>query len=262
MPCNRDGGAVVGIQRFTDSVRCGFDTLDEDGHLKRSTVMRFVMGSYGRTMEVWEAASRGEYLAKHAVSPITAHIELTCKPARLHIDQPLEVRAASVYGFVPGGDDAPPRYGGTDRFDVVDGDDTVVAVWRQHWFWHRPETGQLLHEPAPGVPVGQDQPVEPPPRRPRLDQPEARRWFRWTVRETDANRHINVLGYLERAENAIADADGLDLDAAGDAHLWFRRPTFLADAMVADVGWGEDALLVELRRAEHDELCATLAFSS
>lgn len=41
------------------------------------------------------------------------------------------------------------------------------------------------------------------------------------------NQHINVLGYLERAENALADADGLDPDRATDVRLWFRRPAFL-----------------------------------
>lgn len=244
--------------RFTDSVQCGFDALDQHGRVKRSAVARFVMDGYGRAPG-WGA--RGEHIATTGLSPITTYLEVTREPHQLHVDQRLEIQFANEYGFVPGRDDASPRYGGRDRIEITDEHGTIVARWRQHWLWHRVETGELVHTPAPGVPVGQEQLLDGPPPRPGLDQPVDRRPFRWTTRETDVNQHINVLGYLERAENALADADGLDPDRATDVRLWFRRPAFLADAMVADTGRHQDVLLVELRRTDPEELCAVLAFA-
>jgi hypothetical protein len=71
---------------------------------------------------------------------------------------------------------------------------------------------------------------------------------------------VTASAYLERAENALADAT---LDARGlhRAGMWFRRPSRLGDLMTsAYEERDDDALLVALRREESHELCVTVRF--
>lgn len=250
----------MGTLTFDDTVQCGFHVLDQRGRLKFGSVIQIVMDRYGRAVQAWSKTSRGAYTARTGLAPIVTSLKLARAPHQLHIDQKMNLRIAGDYGFFPGAGDAPARFGGRDRIELTTEGATVVSMG-QHWLWHHVRSGDLLHEPAPGVATSQDQELAKPPARPRLLDPSVEGQFRWTPRETDLNQHINVLGYLERAENVLANADGLDPETAASVRLWFRRPSFLDDLMTARAGTEGDAMIVELQQASSGNLCATLAFA-
>lgn len=252
----------MGTLAFEDTVQCGFHVLDQHGQLKFGAVMQIVMDRYGRAVESWSKTSRGAYTARTGLAPISTFIAVARSPHQLHIDDEVELRIAGDYGFVPGSGDTPARYGGQDRIELTAAG-TTVASWTQHWLWHHVRSGDLLHEPAPEIGTSQDQEIAKPPPRPRPHAPSIEERFRWTPRETDLNQHINVLGYLERAENVLANADDLGTEDAASVQLWFRRPAFLGDLMTARAereGEGE-AMIVELQQESTGNLCATLAFA-
>lgn len=248
----------MGTLTFDDTVQCGFHVLDQRGRLKFGAIMQIVMDRYGRAVETWSKVSRGDYTARTGLNPITTFIDLARVPHQLHVDQEVDLRIAGDYGYYPGRDDAPARFGGQDRIELT-ADGTVVASWGQRWLWHNVRSGELLHEPAPEIATPQDQELARPPARPRLHDPSVEEEFHWTPRETDLNQHINVLGYLERAENVLANGD--ELDRAASVRLWFRQPSFLDDLMTARAGREDDAMIVELEQADSGNLCATLAFA-
>lgn len=148
-------------------VHCGFGVLDQRGLVKLNAIVQFVMDVYGRAMVAWTEQSRADYLRATGTGPVTAHAQITRWPHQLDLDDPLEVAAATDYGFVRGTEGAPPRYGGQDQFTFTDATGNVVAQWQQQWFHHHVAIGQLLHEPAPGIPTDQDRELARPPRRPR-----------------------------------------------------------------------------------------------
>ena len=96
----------------------------------------------------------------------------------------------------------------------------------------------------------------PPPSSARADGGR----FRWTSRETDVNHHVTAYAYLERAENALADAR-LDTGCLHRAGMWFRRPSRLGELMTSSCeDLDDDTLLVTLTREESYELCVTVRF--
>ena len=71
---------------------------------------------------------------------------------------------------------------------------------------------------------------------------------------------MTAYAYLERAENALADAR-LDTGGLHRAGMWFRRPSRLGDLMTSSYeDLDDDTLLVTLTREESDELCVTVRF--
>ena len=82
----------------------------------------------------------------------------------------------------------------------------------------------------------------------------------WRRRETDVNHHVTAYAYLERAENALADAR-LDTGCLHRAGMWFRRPSRLGELMTSSCeDLDDDTLLVTLTREESYELCVTVRF--
>lgn len=253
---------------FVDRRACGFGDLDQTGQLKLPSIVRFVMDGYGRAHQEGHGRSRADYFAATGLQPITTHAEVERQPHHLQLDEQLELRFASRPGFYPGRGDDPPRYGGEDRIQLVDERGRSVADWRQHWLWHRLRTGALLHEPPPETEAGRGHRLPAPPPRPRRSERPGNRphraspfeqRFHWTLRETDLNQHINVTGFLERAENVLADARRDGSTSISSVDMWFRRPAFVDDEMVAIVDEAYP-VIIELRRAATDDLCATLVF--
>jgi hypothetical protein len=81
--------------------------------------------------------------------------------------------------------------------------------------------------------------------------------FRWALRETDMNNHVTFAAYLERAENALADAQ-LDAASPDRASIWFSRPSFAGELMRSVICDDDGAFLVRFMREQSGELCATL----
>lgn len=72
------------------------------------------------------------------------------------------------------------------------------------------------------------------------------------------NNHVTFAAYVERAENALADAQ-LDAPSLTRVSIWFSRPSFAGELMHSVLGDDDGALLVQFSRAQSGELCATLA---
>jgi hypothetical protein len=205
-------------------------------------------------------SSRAEYFATHDLQPIMRQLEIAREPRGTELDAGLSVRFTARLGFTLDARSGSRRYGSHDGIQLVGEHGESLARWTQHWLWFAPTTGTLLEEPAPGLRADQSEELpstEPPP---RLSSGVGGTRFRWTQRETDVNRHVTAYAYLERAENAMADA-GLAARGHRRAGLWFRRPSFLGDLMsISREELDEDTLLVALTREETDELCVVVRF--
>jgi hypothetical protein len=161
----------------------------------------------------------------------------------------------STLGHLPG---APDRYGGVDAIEwSVDGEPVVTC--RHHWLWFSPAKNALLDDPAPGFSIDQSTSLDEPPAIPTLDGAREVGTFRWTLRESDINEHVNAVAYVERAENAAADAeaDGRALRRAG---IWFRRPSFTGDRSAALALSSGSEVLVGLADAESGKSLCTVSF--
>lgn len=72
------------------------------------------------------------------------------------------------------------------------------------------------------------------------------------------NSHVTFAAYVERAENALADAQR-DAASLTRVSIWFSRPSFAGELMHSVLGDDDGALFVQFSRAQSGELCATLA---
>ena len=137
------------------------------------------------------------------------------------------------------------------------GNGDVMATCRHDWIWFDRRDSAVATAPVPGVIVDQDDELTRPPRRPDTSGAEPVSTFRWTLRESDINRHVNVGAYVERAENAAADA-AADTASLRKAALWFRRPSFSGDRMEARVLHDDASIVVDLVDATSRESCCVL----
>jgi hypothetical protein len=240
--------------------RIGWADVDQDGLLKFSSIFRFVSAGYVGMFPLLTKGSRAEYFATHELQPILTHVEMARDPHGAKLDAGLSMHFMVRLGYTLNGHSASRRYGGHDAIQLVGEHGETLGSWTQHWLWFVPNMGALLHEPAPGLSA--DQSVELPSAEtpPHSTTGVEVGQFRWTPRETDINHHVTAYAYLERAENALADAK-LGTHRLHQAGMWFRRPSRLGDLMTSSFEeLDDDTHLVLLTRGESDELCVTVRF--
>jgi acyl-CoA thioesterase FadM len=250
----------MGKLEWMHQERIGWADVDQDGHLKFSSMFRFVAAGYAGMFPLLTEDSRAEYFATHELQPIVRHLEMAREPHGAKLDAGLSLHFTVRLGFTRDSRSESRRYGGHDAIQLIGEHGEALGGWTQYWLWFVPKVGTLVHEPAPGLSVEQSEELPfteaPPPVSPGAEVVR----FRWTPRETDANHHVTAYAYLERAESALADAN---LDARGlhRAGMWFRRPSLLGDLMTSSYEeLDDDTLLVALTREEPHELCVTVRF--
>lgn len=250
----------MGTLGWTHHERIAWTDVDQDGLLKYSSIFRFVAAGYAGMFPLLTKSSRADYFATHELQPILRQVEVARDPRAATLDAALSLHFAVRLGFTLDGRSESRRYGGHDAIAVVNEHGEALGDWTQQWLWFVPDRGALLHEPAPGMSIDQSEELPATEVAPRSSTGVEAGGFRWTPRETDANRHVTAYAYLERAENALADAE-VDAGRLHRASMWFRRPSRLGDRMACSLEEvDDDTVLVLLRHEESEELCVTVRF--
>jgi len=245
--------------RWNDRQRIGFADIDQDRRIKFSSMIRLVGAGYTGLFSQLTTVERADYFADHGLTPITTHAQLERVSSSTPLDTEVELRYGVTLGFMSGRRSAARRFGGHDEIELSDAERVPLGWWSQHWLWFSQEQGAPLERPAPGLEIDQTDELPPVPTRPDPSSGTAAgRPFRWALRETDMNNHVTFAAYVERAENALADAQ-LDAASLNRASIWFSRPSFAGELMHCVIGDDDGALLVQFSRAQSGELCATLA---
>jgi hypothetical protein len=226
---------------------------DQDDRLKLASIMRLAWNGYSQFTHLLAGKSRAEYFGETGWSPITTYFAVEAAEQATYLDSAVDVQYDDTLGATGG------RFGGVDQITLQVNDQEVASV-RHHWLWFNVSTNSLLTEPAPLTTVDQTAELPAPPRRPDAAGAVDAGSFRWTMRETDRNKHVNASAYIERAENAVADSDADNL-ARHRADIWFRRPAFRGDQMTALVRGIDTDVLVDLVATDSGESCATLLLS-
>ena len=251
--------STMAAVRWTDRQRIGFADVDQDRRIKFSSMIRFVGAGYTGLFSQLSTVDRADYFTDHGLTPITTYAQLERVSSSTPIDTEVELRYCVTLGFMRGRRSAARRFGGYDEIELSDAERVPLGWWSQHWLWFSREQGAPLDRPAPGLEI--DQTDELPPVLTRPDpssRTAAEHRFRWALRETDINNHVTFAAYVERAENALADAQ-LDAGSLNRVSIWFSRPSFAGELMHSVIGDDDGALLVQFSRAHSGELCATLA---
>ena len=249
---------------WSGAARTAFAHLSQGSLLKPTAVWDLMSAALNEFWPLATGGSGNDFLARTDVRTLLMQVALERSREPVPDEHDLTVDFATTLGALPGDQARPPRYGGIDRVVLRDparppGQD-VVARWTAHWLWFRAADDggmTLLHQPAPGVIVDQDDELEAPPRPPVAEGAAAGLPFRWTARETDTNDHVFSLSYLERAENALADA-GVDTAALHGWRVWYQRPSFLREQMSPAVEAGNGEWTVALRNVARDAVCAVV----
>lgn len=255
----------MGTVVWEGTARTAFAHLSQGGLLKPTGLLDLLSPTMN---DFWPAAvgsTGADYLAATGVRSLLMQLSIERAAHAVADDHDLALRMVTTLGHQPAAAGKPARYGGVDRVEVrsADGPDGPVhATWTAWWLWFTLGAAgiQLLHEPAPGVLVDQDDMLDAPLPVPRLDGGDVASRFRWSSRETDMNNHVFFLSYPQRAENALADA-GIDTSALHRWHAWFVRPSFLHEAMTAVVAPDADGWMVALRNDERGEVAACVRAS-
>lgn len=244
--------------RWSERQRIGFADIDQDRRIKFSSMIRFVGAGYAGLFSQLRTVDRAAYFTTHGLTPITTYAQLERTSRSSPLDTEIELRYSVNLGFVSGRQSDLRRYGGYDEIELCGAEQVPLGWWSQHWLWFSQEQGAPLDRPAPGLEVDQTE-LPPVPARPDPSSASAaERRFRWALRETDMNNHVTFAAYLERAENALADAQ-LDAASPDRASIWFSRPSFAGELMRSVIGDDDGAFIVQLLREQSDELCATLS---
>jgi hypothetical protein len=253
--------AMSAVQ-WTERQRIGFLDIDQDRRIKFTSMIRFVAAGYAGLFSQLRTVDRADYFTTHGLTPITTYVQLERASRTTPLDIEIELRYGATLGFVHGRQSDLRRYGGYDEIELSDAERAPLGWWSQHWLWFSQEHGAPLDRPAPGIEIDQTDELPPVPARPDPSSASAAEHrFRWALRETDINNHVTFAAYLERAENALADAQ-LDAVAPDRASMWFRQPSFAGELMRSVIGDDDDAFLVQFMRNQSGELCATLCLSS
>jgi hypothetical protein len=246
--------------RWTERQRTGFADIDQDRRIKFSSMIRFVGAGYAGLFSELRTIDRADYFTTHGLTPITTYAQLGRASRSTPLDTEIELRYGATLGFVRGRQSDLLRYGGYDEVELSDAERAPVGSWSQHWLWFSQKRGAPLDGPAPGLDIDQTDELPPVPERPDATSDSvAEHRFRWALRETDINSHVTSSAYLERGENALADAQ---LNAASPdwARVWFSRPSFAGELMLSVIGDDDGSFVVQFLREQSGELCATLCF--
>lgn len=250
------------VAGWTTGDRARFEDIDQGRTFKWAAILRVVAQGHAEAPEgIWPGGTRAEYSARHGIQSIVSYFEIVRGPHRPMPDEKLELRYERQLGHTLDRTGIARRYGGIDTTWITDHAGLPLVQARHHWLWFRPQYGGLLTTPAPGFAADQSTELPAPPRRPAPPRPAATGTpFRWARRETDLNRHVTFSAYVERAENALADA-GTDIGGQPCLAAWFRRPSFMADTMTTTTDSTHDTDTVGLVHKKSGAVCAVLRWS-
>jgi hypothetical protein len=238
-------------QAVETTVEIAFETLNQQQFLKPTQVYRYGETAGARWWQNMLGRSFSEYYLEHFIGSVLTYLRIQVLPVKLMPQQILQVKVQSLLGKYPPAMDKPPRYGGQDILTLAtEGGETVARLWG-YWLWfHFPmdggKPGTLTAPPPVFTPV--ERTLEAQPAMPEAAGDKVQS-FVWTLRETDLNRHATSLAYLERAENAAADA-GVALNPVGTSEIWYLKPGFSGQRMDAWVEPGEGETRVRLASSE------------
>jgi hypothetical protein len=250
--------STMSAVHWTDRQRIGFADIDQDRRIKFSSMIRFVGAGYAGLFSQLTPIDRADYFTTHGLTPITTYAQLERASRSTPLDTEIELRYGATLGFVRGRESDLRRYGGYDEIELSDAERAPVVSWSQHWLWFSQKRGTPLDRPAPGLEIDQTDELPPAPARPDASSGSAAEHrFRWALRETDINNHVTFAAYLERAENALADAQ-LNAASPDRVSVWFSRPSFAGELMHSVIADDDGAFVVQFLREQSGELCATL----
>lgn len=244
------------LEWTSDAIVSWLDT-DQYDVVKLSSIVRLVWSGYSEFVMLATGRSRTDFFSDGTWSPVTQYLEVAATGRPAYVDNQTVVRYRSSLGFMAG---PSTRYAAVDSVDIELANGEALATCQHYWMWFHRQQQLIATEPVPGVIVEQDTELPRPPRRPETSDARQISTFRWTVRESDINRHVNVGAYVERAENAAADAD-VDTAVLRRAAMWFRRPAFSGDRTEARVLHDDSSIVVDLVDATSQESCCVLKLS-
>ncbi|ROO90826.1 hypothetical protein EDD29_8565 [Actinocorallia herbida] len=222
-----------------------FFGINAQGMLKQDELFRFMESTgpqwwlpvSGMTRERFWTSRRHSLMARTSTVRI---LEGGCRPS-----EKVTVEHEITHGRRARGHRA-PEYGFIDELRVRrDRDGLVVADLVSHTTWI--DFGDGVPKVAAAPPEGLDCPLEelpPPAPMPTAGEGLAEGLFRWTPRECDfTNQHVSFPRYVERAENALADA-GLALPARPVWQGWYRADFKAGEPTTVATSRGDDGALV------------------
>jgi hypothetical protein len=242
-------------------VEAAFETLTQHAFLKSTEIYR-----YGDTpMHTWWLDAVGmsfsRFYERHFIGAVLTYLRIAVYPVRVMPQDELSVSFQTLLGKSVPHDGKPSRYGGRDIVGVAGADGALAAELTGHWFWFAQPPGKkpgTLKEPPPLFPPV-ERLLEPDPPAPVVAGAPANA-FVWTRRESDLNQHVTSLAFVERAENALADA-GIKLPKTGVVEVWYQKPAFSGGRTEAFVEEAEGVRHVRLADAESGVTSTVLRFT-
>jgi hypothetical protein len=253
----------VGSFAWTVQDKIGWLDIDQHRIVKLASSIRLVWDGYSQFTVLGAGKTRSEYFTETGWQPVTSYLEITATGRKAHIDDAVVGTYVSTLGHLTAESD---RYGGVDAIEwSVEGEPIVTC--RHHWLWFSPAKNSLLDHPAEGFTVDQSEKLDLTPAPPSMDGAEEVDAFRWSLRESDINQHVNAVAYIERAENAVAEAEADRSTGSGQgaselrrAGIWFQRPSFTGDRAMALALSRESDILVSLVAKDTGKSLCTVSF--
>lgn len=225
-----------------------FETLHQRRLVKPTHVYRYADAPGTQWWRRAVGMTHSDYYRRYRLGAVLTYLAVDVFDVPLMPQDAITVEYDGPLGRYVYSPDKPARYGGLDHLALIAEDGREAARLRSYWLWFRtPEQGRpgTIAEPPPLFPP-RDEVFDPHPAAPAVTGTLATR-FRWTRRETDLNQHVNSLSFLERAENAVAEA-GLAVSPTGRWEIWYAKPGFegrQVDAYVAEAATHIDVRLTD-----------------
>lgn len=242
--------AVATDHEIVWKTEVAFETLHQHRLLKPTHVYRYADIP---TTQWWRKAiglTHAQYYHQYRLGAVLTYLAVDIRDVALMPQDPISVRFRTLLGRYASAPEKPPRYGGIDELALVAEDGREAARITSYWLWFRtPVEGKpgTIAEPPPLF-QGSDRMFPPHTQAAAFDGAPAGE-FRWSRRETDLNQHVNSLAFVERAENALADA-GVAVAPVGRFEIWYQKPGFAGQRTAAFWERVTDGVRVRLVNAE------------
>ena len=242
---------------LTGSIEVQFESIDQDAFLKPTDIYRFgdALGT-----QFWMDAigmAHSDYFKLHNIGAVLTYLDLRAEDAKVMPQEMARVELRSTLGLYPPQGGKPARYGGTDSISIFNPAGEKAGSLAATWLWfhlgnanRKPGT---LTEAPPLYEAAQAQ-LQPPPAVPEVGAGQRANQFRWTRRESDLNKHVNSIAYVQRVENGLADA-GL-VFRPRRMEIWYQKPAFIGQAMETVIHEEGDRLAMRLTQPESGATCA------
>lgn len=246
----------MGALRFSHDDRLAWGDADQTNRLKLPVAVRLAWNANSQFSLEVAGLGRHEFFTTYAMAPVSTFIGVEIADADAFLDDDVTITVDNRIGYHLG---SKRRYGGIQEFAITK-TGTLVASLRHYWVWFSFTTLTTFSEPAPGAKPGisQDEELAPMPAPPDLAAAAPAGSFRWTMRDTDLNQHVQSLAWIERAENVAADALGR-AESYRKAGIWFRQPALAGEEMAPQVVPGPEPVVHFAKAA--GESCCVIALS-